>query len=380
MKFSITNLKISLLLIVVLIPFSLSHSLVNGEYNVGTKSFRWTDSSRIDPYYSGYRIVNVQVWYPVDVSENNNNCKRSGYYNNIESVWKELPGWSEEDQMLVLNIKTNGLINAPISDQKISFPLLIFSPTLGGNTSLYTYYAEALAQLGFVVAGVNHLYESEFVLNEESKLFISDLSFHDSLKLLEIPSQITAEEYRRVKGVRQKVLAEDMIFTLNKLAEVNSQEFKNKMDLNRVGVWGHSIGGAAAIYASILDDRFKAVIDIDGTPPTLALDGIEVPFMFIEDLPDYKNHDGYMKQYIRRNEFCKNVKGDAYRVLISGADHNSFLDINYYGAESEPDKQEALSVINETLKYITLFFNIYLNKENLDIEELNTNKLEVVKF
>ncbi|MCB0724286.1 MAG: hypothetical protein KDC73_06250 [Ignavibacteriae bacterium] len=360
--------------------FSIAQDYPNETYNVGTRYFRWIDTNRLDPYYGGYRIINVQVWYPSDITESNNEYERSSYYSNIEDIWEKLNGWSAEDVALVSSINTISFVNAPVSTQKKSFPLLIFSPTLGGNISLYTYYAEALARNGFIVAGVNHLYESEFVLNEEGEVFPSDLSFHDSLKLLEIPTQITADDYRKEKGKRQKILAEDMIYSLNKLEEVNPEDFDGKIDLKSIGVWGHSIGGAAAIYTSILDDRIKAVLDIDGTPPTVALKGINVPFMFIEDLPDYKNHDGFRKQFIRRSEFCKKVKGGAYRVLIGGADHNSFLDINYYSADNEPVKENALRIISETLDYMKTFFDIYLKGENLVINGKKSDSLEVIKF
>ena len=73
---------------------------------------------------------------------------------------------------------------------------------------MYTYYAEKLAKCGFVVVGINHLYESEYVIDNNMNIIPANLAFHDSLKTLDIPKQITAEKYREVKGIRQKVLGE----------------------------------------------------------------------------------------------------------------------------------------------------------------------------
>ena len=100
------------------------------------------------------------------------------------------------------------------------------------------------------------------------------------MKTLDIPSQISAEEYRSAKGIRQKVLGEDLIFSMEKI--LASPFFKDHIDKNQVGLFGHSMGGAAAIYAALLDKRIKAVVTMDGTPPSIALsNGLSVPFLFI---------------------------------------------------------------------------------------------------
>ncbi|WP_273565854.1 alpha/beta hydrolase family protein [Maribacter halichondriae] len=350
-------------------------------YQIGAKYFIWSDSDRIDSYYGGNRLINVQVWYPIDSTQINEKFKPSEYYYEIDKVRKDIGGWTENDFNAVSNLKTYSLKDAPISHSKTNFPLIIFSPSLGGNISLYTYYAEELAKKGYIVAGVNHLYESEYVINEKRAVYPVNVRFHDSLKTLNIPDQISADKYREVKGLRQKVLAEDLIFCLNKLQEVNSNYFNNKIDFSNVGSFGHSIGGAAAVYASYLDDRFKAVIDLDGTPPSIALDnGIDVPFMFIEDLTDYENHEGYKKLHKRRNDFCEKIRADSFRILIGGINHNSFLDINYHMENNNHDKMRFLNTLQITEGYMANFYNHYLNGKDLNLKEMKIDSLEIIIF
>lgn len=350
-------------------------------FKVGTKSFTWKDSSRVDAYYGKKRLINVQIWYPVDAHLQSEDYPRSPYYYRIEEAYQSLPYWSEEDLALVLSVETNSLVKAPIAEPGVTFPLLIFSPSLGANLSAYSFYAEQLAQEGYIVVGVNHLYESEYVFDKEGKFFLNNVTFHDSLKNLEIPEQITAEEYRVVKGQRQKVLGEDLIFCLNQLISLNDTEFSNQIDLSKVGVYGHSIGGTAAVYAAYLDPRFRAVLNLDGTSPSVALvEGIKQPFMFIEDLTDYRNHQGYAKMHQRRSDFCKKVGGDAYRVLIAGISHNSFLDGNYYIAESADGKMAALRVLEQTESYMLQFFDHYLRGETSELEATTTEALEILTF
>lgn len=208
------------------------------------------------------------------------------------------------------------------------------------------------------------MYESEYVLEPNGAVIPANLTFHDSLKPIEIPTQITADEYRSIKRLRQKVLGEDLIFALDQLLKLE----KYPIDTRKVAVFGHSLGGATAIYAALLDSRFKAVVDLDGTPPSLALEqGLEVPFCFIEDLVDYKNHPGYKKQFERRSALCSKNKGQSFRIMLANIDHDSFMDIHYRFAQNEAEKRGALQILQLTADLMEQFFKAYLYGTNWDI-------------
>jgi dienelactone hydrolase len=296
-----------------------------------------------------------------------------------DQLYNKLEGWNEEDYAAVQNVETNSFVETPIKDDLSEAPVLIFSPSLGGNLSYYTYYAEYFAQRGYIVMGINHLYESEAIVHDGT-IYLGNLQFHDSLKTLEIPEEISAEQYRETKGIRQKVLGQDIQFALNQL--LTDSSFGSKIDTGKVGVFGHSIGGAAAIYSSLLDDRINVVIDLDGTPPTVALNkGIDVPFLFLEDLTDYENHQGYAKLHKRRNDFCNLNRADSWRVLIEGFNHNSFLDINYYLAEDANEIESEKEKLDMILGYMNAFLEHYLLGGNNFHPEINeSEKTEVFKF
>ena len=346
----------------------------NQNSKIGTKSFKWEDSERVDSYYGGNRLINVQIWYPTNFDEQVKQYTYSKYYYEIDNVYKKLENWTDEDYQIVSKIPTESFINCPISEKQPKYPVLLLSPSLGGNISMYTYYAEQLAKSGFVVVGINHLYESEYVIDNNMNVMPVNVAFHDSLKTLNIPKQITAERYREVKGIRQKVLGEDLVFCMNKLEEINTNEFGGRLDLQKIGAFGHSIGGTASIYASLLDKRIKAVLDIDGTPPTVALEnGIAVPFMFIEDLTDYENHEGYKKMHRRRAAFCEINSSESFRILIDGTNHNSFLDINYHTAQDENERKKALGILQQTTNYMLQFFNHFLKQDEMSLRGVKTD-------
>ncbi len=344
---------------------------------VGTKQYSWEDTDRLDEYYGETRKVNVQVWYPAEQA--NYSSLNTPYLLFEEKLHQQLDGWSEEDYKSVRKVKTASFSQLPIKDDLSKAPLLIFSPSLGGNLSYYTYYAEYFARKGYVVMGINHLYESEVVVTND-KIYLANHSFQDSLQSLKIPEEISAEQYRESMGTRQKILAQDILFSLNQLlADVS---FGKRIDTTRIAIFGHSIGGAAAVYCAILDQRIKAVINMDGTPPSIALNqGIDIPFLFIEDLTDYKNHEGYGIQYQRRSDFCKLNRDDSWRVLIKGFNHNSFLDVNYYLAENSSKAQSEKANLNKVISYMDDFLNHYLlGNEELRMLSMESEDLEIIRF
>lgn len=347
-------------------------------FYIGTQQFIWEDVNRRDDYYGGTRKLNVQVWYPGE--EIPAESQRTPYLLFRDQLQHRLEGWKESDFQAEQQIKTASFIGVPFSNQVKTAPLLVFSPSLGGNVSYYTYYAEYFARQGYIVMGINHLYESEAIVDPEGRVYAAHLQFHDSLKTLKIPEEISAEKYREVMGVRQKVLAEDLLFALDQL--LLEEAFKSKINTDHIGVFGHSMGGAAAIYAALLDSRIKVVINLDGTPPTVALDnGIDAPFLYLEDLTDYRNHPGYAKMHKRRSDFCERNRADSWRILINGFNHNSFLDINYYFAQDKEVAMAEKEKLNLILEYMDAFLSHYLlGLDELNLAPMESASMEIIYF
>ena len=78
----------------------------------------------------------------------------------------------------------------------------------------------------------------------------------------------------------------DMKFVLDQLQELNVNDptgrFKGRFDMQKVGVAGHSLGGATAAQFCHDDPRCAAGIDIDGMPfGDVIQDGLHQPFFFL---------------------------------------------------------------------------------------------------
>ncbi len=81
----------------------------------------------------------------------------------------------------------------------------------------------------------------------------------------------------------------------------SGEDFWSVIDLNRIGIFGHSYGGATSIIALDQDDRIDTAIALDGwilpIRPELIDKGLHKPFLYIgrELWPDQLNNQKLKK-------------------------------------------------------------------------------------
>src|SRR5947209_15017093 len=77
----------------------------------------------------------------------------------------------------------------------------------------------------------------------------------------------------------------DTQFVVDHLRLLNddpSGKFAGRMDLQRLGMFGHSFGGATALEFCHEDSRCKAAVDVDGIPfGRVVPQGLSKPCMFL---------------------------------------------------------------------------------------------------
>ena len=123
------------------------------------------------------------------------------------------------------------------------------------------------------------------------------------------------------------------VFALNRLERLNASDppnkFAGRLDLARVGVFGHSFGGATAAQLCADDARVKGGIDIDGAlHGTILQKGVHKPFMFL--LSDHGNveSDPEARQIMGniQSTYERLPVEARYLLTIHGANHFTFSD------------------------------------------------------
>ncbi|MFE8702280.1 alpha/beta hydrolase family protein [Cytobacillus sp. FJAT-54145] len=244
------------LILPVLFPV-FSFTIPTGPYDVGRSSLHLTDYSREETFTeeSGdYRELMVSISYPIDRASHH---PSASYIENAGTFLKAInkeTGIPTFFLQYLKEIQTNGHENAAIAKGEESFPVIIFSHGFPGTRFMYTTLIEEVVSQGFVVISIDHSYHSSLTVFPDGKsAYLDD----------KIPSPLDLKAWDELIA---SVWGKDHQFILDFLEDLASDPFyKGKLDLERIGVMGHSFGGATAFQTLIQDDRVKLGINMDGT-------------------------------------------------------------------------------------------------------------------
>ena len=147
---------------------------------------------------------------------------------------------------------------------------------------------------------------------------------------------------------------------LDRLAKLNITEgpLEGLLDPARVGVIGHSLGGAAAGQAVTDDPRAIAGVDLDGFMFGDLIDAdSDAPFMYVSAARPWAGVGGSALTV-----FFERSAGPSYLVVIAGFEHSTFTDLPLFlsvwpGEEAELDGERALGIQRV---YVLEFFDRHL--------------------
>lgn len=289
----------------------------------------------------------------------------------------------------VFNAITGHLyVDAPLAQREGGYPVLMFSPGFGAPIRFYSTLLTELASRGFIVAVVDHPYSQTVSLFPDDSVITanaagSNLSTSEALNLI------------------LNTWIEDTIYALDHLSDLNEADpiLAGAFDLDHVGAFGHSFGGATAANVSLVDDRVLASINMDGEVFGDAALGVTKPFMVMTSgTVDFSDEDlaavGMTRQQFEDSvaELNDSIDGALaaseapYRLSIAGTLHSTYsIDIallrnllpEYFPPElvGAIDGARANQVIAD---YTVAFFDTYLlGEESSLLDGMSTDYPEV---
>ena len=336
----------------------------SGPYQVGTRIFELVDSSRKE-IYSGKdeaRRFMIQVWYPSEAGTSN---EKARWMDNAEIY---APAVSQEIGMpsfflghLAL-VKVPAYKNSKVAAANQGYPIILFSHGWQGFNAQNTGQALQLASHGYVVVAVQHTYGAVITVFPDGTIALNNPSA--------LPDGAPQADYETAAHKLVNQWAGDLGFALDYMQTQNNDSnspFYKSLDLSRVGVYGHSTGGGAAIQFCATDLRCKALLGMDPFVRPVSykvLDsGVTQPafFMFSQKWTD----DVKSRNNELFNRFYPHVKDSFGVISIAGTKHYDFSDLPLLsplapqlGLKGPINGKRVVTIVDD---YLLSFFDMTLN-------------------
>lgn len=354
-----------------------------GNFGVGRTSWHWIDVSRTEAMTdepNDRRELMVTLWYPAEATTG----ETLPYIDHLDKL---VGAVKHLNFVFARAVRTHTIANAKLSPAKRHYPVLIFSPGNELNVAFYTAQIEDLVSHGYIVLGIDHPYESLGVLYPDGRI-----AGYSEEKHPKPGTPNFQEEVARFYRQRVDERVADATFVLNQLDKLNSGKipspFSGRLDLQRIGAFGHSIGGIAAAQMCQSNRRFAACLNLDGHAKSLPFypdaegKGPAQPFMIFEDVaPEPTDQQlaewrmtreqvGQMRERERNRltTALKTLKSGGYRVSLRGATHQSFSDEPLILSLGDAQAKAAHRRRSEIIRAYTLaFFDQQLGNQDSNL-------------
>jgi len=340
-----------------------------GEFKVGTFSMQLVDDDRVETYGPSpgiRREVMMQVFYPADPADG---AETGPWIEDLDAVgsglasYLDLPSFSFDHLKLT---DTHTYPNAPVADALAEYPIVVYSHGWRGFRTVNFNQAETLASEGYVVVTIDHTYASTMTV------FPGDREVAIDPDALPNEDRVGTTRFLEAGAALIDVMADDLDFVLDELANIDRGTrptlLSSRLDLNSIGLFGHSLGGGAVVEFCATDFRCKAGIGFDPwvepVDETIIASGLRVPFAFVRSEEwTAKDNDEVLQTLFR------NGRDQQYLQSISGTEHRDFVFSpllspvgGFIGIQGSIDSARLIEILDDEL---TGFFGQHLRGEDL---------------
>ena len=326
-----------------------------GKSPIGTTRWVVTDESREEIFAPGRkRDVVVIAWYPRDGGAGKAGGEETAPY--VRDGMEEVLSFARLARLGdayngLASVKTHSIVDAPLAPAPARFPVIVFQHGYTGLPSSHTALMEDLASHGWVALSVIHPYEATGAMLADRTM----VTFTDDKNAMRAPitavldewgpegatmdkvtaSKDDAEKERLLRGYLANLKNTDQVvkrwvldtrFALDRRpsAPLASRLF-DRLDRDRMGFAGHSMGGVASGQFCVEDRRCKAALNLDGIPQYGAMIDTPFPAPFLMVYSSRPGRAGASDLIYRR------AASKYYRVDMNGTLHLDFTDMNYWG-------------------------------------------------
>jgi dienelactone hydrolase len=222
-------------------------------------------------YVKGSPDLMLYVWYPAEASAGGQPPPyiagwpqaQTSLRDHLQRMFRD--AFSAFEQGRIFSFAIDG---APVARGGGRFPVIVFGHGLGVPGFAYAAQMEELASHGYVVAAVEYAPGAAFVLFPDGRVGSMNTELWNTIGKLPWESP----ELLRLERTEIEAGATALRTALDELTKLDAAgPLARRLDLSRVGVFGHSFGAMSAMRAAQVDRRFGAALTQDAvSPATLA--------------------------------------------------------------------------------------------------------------
>jgi predicted dienelactone hydrolase len=351
-----------------------------GPYAVGTTAYQWDDAGRPEIYTADpddVRQIMVQFWYPAEAVPG---ASTAPFFERIETAGPilsrrfGLPSFTFDHAVL---IRTASVPDAPLVADPPAFPVLVFSPGYNSMRTQSTTLMEEMASHGYIVIALDHTYSGVLTNFPGDRVELLDPDILPDREL------IGEERYRSKSLAVGDVWEQDVSFVLTRLGSGNvDSRFAGRLDLDRIGLFGHSTGGGTISRLCARDGRCKAGVGMDawlGVAHDETIDaGSDRPMLFLmsERWPTPQNNSR-MQRY-------RSSSAQVTWLTIVQTDHYDFTDLPFLtplataiGLSGETNSYRVQEIVRA---YTRAFFDQHLKGKSSSLFQQPAPEFPEVKF
>jgi hypothetical protein len=271
------------------------------------------------------------------------------------ATYLKLPSFILDHATLV---KTNAYSAAPLSNAETKYPVVIYSHGWNGFRNINTNQMESLASQGYIAVAIDHTYGAIVTVFSDGRVALNNP--------LALPSGAPDDVYQKASQVLEATYAADIRFVIDQLEKMNAGEidprFAGRLDLDRLGLFGHSTGGGAVVLACSQDVRCKAGLGQDAWVEPLPKSILPVappqPFLFIDSEQwSTGNNQNRLK------EIYNGLPAGGYHAIILGTRHYDFTLMPLLTPLAPLLKLKGPLEGNRTLQIVTDYLIAFFDRE-----------------
>ena len=360
-----------------------------GPDGIGTVTYHWIDDARAELFSTdpnAHRELMAQIWYPATTDSSS---PRAPYMADADAVTVAFAHVQQLPEVIFGHFKyvtTNAVSAAPVAADLARYPVVIYLEGATGFRQMSMFQVEELVSRGYVVVALDQPGAAATVVFPDGHRIsvppIADL--RDMIGSSYLPrGSAPLLNGKPLEGNRIiPYLARDVSFAPDRLAALDAADpnglLTGRLDLQRVGAFGMSLGGIVTGEACLRDSRLKACLVMDAP---MSLDvvaaGLRQPSMWITRDAEWMRLERQRSGGWPENEIeahltsmravYESLRGPGYFVKVPGTFHSNFMDLpNWFplasvlGLSGPIDGDRGHRIVNA---YSVAFFDRHLKSE-----------------